>query len=71
MPYQPLESFRNVEETQKLVCADCAEVFDFTPGEQRFFKEKGFTNPRRCKPCRVKKRNNKKNNDNTTPEIGA
>jgi CxxC-x17-CxxC domain-containing protein len=35
-----------------LVCADCAGEFVFTASEQAFFAEKGFTEPRRCQPCR-------------------
>ncbi len=36
-----------------IVCRDCGEEFQFTVGEQEFFKEKGFTNePVRCPKCR-------------------
>lgn len=37
-----------------LVCADCNENFVFDEGEQKFFKEKGFTDPKRCPHCRKK-----------------
>ena len=37
---------------QTLVCADCASEFTFTGSEQDFFQQKGFSAPRRCKPCR-------------------
>ncbi len=37
---------------QTLVCADCATNFTFTTSEQEFFAQKGFSAPRRCKPCR-------------------
>jgi len=40
-----------------LNCADCRQDFVFTAGEQKFFKEKGFTEiPKRCKPCRDAKK---------------
>lgn len=43
-------------ENIKLVCKDCGKEFDFTVGEQRFYEEKGFAQPIRCKECRdVKK----------------
>ncbi|HEY9720618.1 MAG TPA: CxxC-x17-CxxC domain-containing protein [Oscillatoriaceae cyanobacterium] len=37
---------------QTLVCADCGTEFTFTASEQEFFAQKGFSAPRRCKPCR-------------------
>ena len=37
---------------QTLVCADCNSNFVFTGSEQDFFAQKGFSAPRRCKPCR-------------------
>lgn len=39
-----------------LTCQDCDEEFEFTEGEQAFFEEKKFTPPKRCKPCRDKKK---------------
>src|SRR2546423_1703576 len=39
-----------------LACEDCNEKFVFDAGEQRFFKEKGFTDPKRCPRCRKKVR---------------
>lgn len=44
-------------EDKTLVCSDCSEEFIFTSSEQEFYEEKGFQNePRRCKPCRQKKK---------------
>jgi len=37
---------------QRLTCADCGREFDFSAEEQRFFREKGFEPPKRCKECR-------------------
>jgi hypothetical protein len=39
-----------------LVCEDCGNKFVFDVGEQIFFKEKGFTEPKRCPTCRKKVR---------------
>lgn len=36
-------------------CKDCEEDFVLTKGEQGFYKEKGFKNPKRCWNCRKKK----------------
>lgn len=35
-----------------LKCKDCGKEFTFTEGEQKFYEEKGFTNPTRCPECR-------------------
>ena len=39
-------------------CADCKLPFTFSAGEQSFYGEKGLSVPKRCKSCRVAKRNN-------------
>ena len=41
---------------QTLTCRDCERPFQFSAGEQRWFQEKGFQSPRRCKDCRAAKR---------------
>ena len=37
-----------------IICKDCEEEFEFTEGEQEFYKEKHFNEPKRCKECRDK-----------------
>ena len=37
---------------QTLTCRDCKADFQFTEGEQKFFEERQFTAPTRCKNCR-------------------
>lgn len=39
-------------EDKNLVCSDCQVEFVFSSGDQEFFAERGFTEPKRCKPCR-------------------
>lgn len=38
---------------KKIVCKKCENEFIFTKGEQKFYKEKGFNDPVRCKSCRA------------------
>jgi hypothetical protein len=38
-----------------LVCVECGAEFVFIAGEQRFFADKGFDEPKRCKPCKLRK----------------
>jgi hypothetical protein len=35
-----------------ITCKECNTDFKFTYGEQMFFKEQGWEDPRRCVPCR-------------------
>lgn len=39
-------------EDVKIKCLDCGEEFLFSVNEQRFYEEKGFLPPKRCKSCR-------------------
>ena len=34
-------------------CSDCGMDFPFSEAEQKFFQSKGFVPPKRCKACRV------------------
>ena len=43
-------------ETKTIVCQDCGKEFEFTVREQEFYKEKGFSEPKRCKDCREKRK---------------
>ncbi len=45
-----------VFEDRELYCVDCGGPFTWTGGEQGFYAEKGFTEPKRCKRCREAKR---------------
>ena len=36
-----------------LTCADCGQEFTFTANEQRFYSDRGFSDPRRCASCRA------------------
>lgn len=54
---------------KKITCVDCKEEFIFTANEQRFYKEKGFSNePKRCKSCREKKKQERQKRDNKFKE---
>lgn len=35
-----------------LSCKDCGRDFVFRAKDQEFFARQGFTDPKRCKPCR-------------------
>jgi len=48
-------------EDKTLTCIDCGEDFIFNVGEQEFFEEKGFSEPKRCKDCREKRKAEKRN----------
>jgi hypothetical protein len=35
-----------------ICCKDCGKDFWFTVKDQEFYKRMGFSQPKRCKPCR-------------------
>ena len=37
-------------------CVDCDDKFWLTQGEQDFYRNKGYQEPKRCKNCREKKK---------------
>ena len=38
---------------RSLRCSDCGTTFTFTAGEQTFYAERGFSEPKRCATCRA------------------
>ncbi|HTJ29740.1 MAG TPA: CxxC-x17-CxxC domain-containing protein [Acidobacteriaceae bacterium] len=40
----------------QLTCSDCGREFTFTAADQSFFSERGYSTPKRCKPCRQAKK---------------
>ncbi|MBX6359662.1 CxxC-x17-CxxC domain-containing protein [Pseudacidobacterium ailaaui] len=40
----------------QLTCSDCGQEFTFTEADQAFFQERGYSTPKRCKPCRQAKK---------------
>ncbi len=54
------EKPKNTEKPKKktlsdksITCRSCKEDFVWTVREQQWFKEKGFTAPKTCKPCKI------------------
>lgn len=39
--------------SDQIVCSDCGTTFLFSSAEAAFFNEKGLTRPKRCKACRI------------------
>jgi CxxC-x17-CxxC domain-containing protein len=39
-------------------CAECGDTFPFGEREQDYYRERGLSNPKRCKPCRDARRSN-------------
>ena len=49
-----------VDKDLDLKCVDCGASFVFSAAEQSFFREKGFSDPKRCKPCQALRANGKR-----------
>jgi hypothetical protein len=45
---QPQTNYEN----KVLQCRDCPSTFTFNARDQKFYALKGFTEPKRCHPCR-------------------
>ena len=43
-----------------MLCKICGAEFEFSLGEQVFYKDRGFDPPKRCPQCRAKKRREEK-----------
>lgn len=44
-------------EDLQLTCSDCGQEFTFSNEDQAFFRERGYSAPKRCKSCRQAKKN--------------
>ena len=40
----------------QITCSDCGQEFTFSAADQQFFQERGYSTPKRCKPCRKAKK---------------
>lgn len=47
------------EQDIEIVCEDCNEIFIFSINEQKFYADKNFVRPKRCKTCRNIRKNNR------------
>ena len=41
---------------RSLTCRDCGQEFTYTAGEQAFYTERGFSEPKRCPTCRSQRK---------------
>ena len=42
----------------EITCAECGNAFPFSEREQDYYRERGLSHPKRCKPCRDSRRAN-------------
>src|SRR5437879_4368395 len=42
----------------EITCTECGTAFPFTEREQDYYRERGLSHPKRCKPCRDARRAN-------------
>jgi hypothetical protein len=43
-------------EDKSIKCAECGAEFVFTAAEQETYEQRGYSEPKRCKPCREQRR---------------
>ena len=51
-------------EAKKIVCRDCGREFDFTVRDKEFYSANGWTEPKSCKDCREKRKQERANRNN-------
>ncbi len=51
---------------RSLQCADCGRTFTFTAGEQEFYQERGYSDPRRCPDCRAARKAGRPGGEHST-----
>lgn len=47
-----------------IVCKECGATFTISDNEAKWYEEKGFEVPKRCKDCRKSRRRNKSRENN-------
>ncbi len=45
-----------VSDNRSLTCVECERSFTFSRGEQAFYRDRGFSDPKRCPTCRLVKK---------------
>jgi CxxC-x17-CxxC domain-containing protein len=56
-------------DARSLTCVECGAEFEFSAEEQQHFETRGFTPPKRCRPCRAEKR--RRQPDRPAPRAAA
>jgi hypothetical protein len=58
-----LEAFEEHRREEILTCVECYQLFSFSASERRFFEERALQPPKRCKPCRERRKVAQKQQD--------
>ncbi len=69
--YEYQETQTQIATSEKnLACVDCQNSFIFSPGEQEFYRNRGFMHePKRCPNCRTSKRLRNEGKEGVATEI--
>ena len=51
------------EVNREIACKDCGQPFTLAPSEVAFFESRDLSLPRRCKPCRAYRRQERAEQD--------
>ena len=51
----------NGKDDAQILCVECKRPFVFEAGEQKFYKMRGLTPPKRCSSCRTKRKRHHRN----------
>jgi hypothetical protein len=48
-----------LDQDKNLSCIDCRKMFTWSVGEQEYYAQKNFSQPKRCPDCRQRRREEK------------
>jgi len=63
MPSDKYENQEQHEDGTLFIQCSCGMTFAFTPGEQKFYAERGLFPPKRCPMCRLKRKQEHRSDD--------
>lgn len=56
-------------DNRTIKCADCGNTFSITEEEKKWYEDKGFALPKRCKKCRRDRRKSREENNHEKAEV--
>lgn len=66
MSTMPADKYQDYEEGTIMIQCSCGSSFPFSPGEQKFYAERGLFPPKRCPMCRLQRKQKFKETDAKT-----
>ncbi|HSA07211.1 MAG TPA: zinc-ribbon domain containing protein [Candidatus Gastranaerophilales bacterium] len=63
--------YNQESQDQQVQCAECSQTFVFSAEDQDFYRQKGYSTPKRCPVCRANRKANGSRNDGRSRSGGG